>query len=876
MKPLAALAAIGAVITLGVAPSNRGARAQTITTVEACSDAAIIAADSSIPASLPIIPEWSAADAPAVATHYAARAKAYSRCGNLTRALANFSIALQLDGSNLMIYANRGDAYERAQQHQEAIRDYSNALLLDDPKQPNRFIRGIYASRAAAYLGAGDQANAIADLDRVIDALKDRPTDGLTETLPNLRMSRAKALFAQGNYSRAEKEFRALSDESPADWDRLAWLGQIRMKLGDAAGAIVALGDAVDRLSPRVDAADQAALYAALGQAYNARGAPADIRSAREAFKHAISLDASNAVALQALAALPPPPAAPVFNDEPVLMAVPMPAGIQNLYVDWPGAFCTSADRNAYLDGTKVLSQSVEANIAAIADYLRKVDGQRAVFDANDQISYQEKISILATFDAEHRRLAAMQADQSRLGVAIRDFFIRVVNEHRLVVGCDKDGKLFKTPNLPPPRIVQPQASAAPPPRAAVVQPPAPPPASSQTVASAPVTAPPVTHPAVPPPPARAAVTAAPTSPPAPQKTPPPQAAQAAAAAPQQPRKTPLPPSAAAPVVAAATPTPRPPPPPRKPTRRELQVAAGDVVNGQRLFDQRQYDRAAEQMAAALQLDPANAEAALGLATAQGYAKLDRQDLAGAEAAFKAAIALRPTGVAWNGLGRALAGRGAAADAIAAFERAAALSPNLAEAQLNRGNVLVSLAAHDPQQYKLANEAFTAAILASAGAVYPEAYLRRGQVTFYAGDYANALHDFMTARAQNRLYIEAIYGAARTLIEQKQYGDAVTAIGDLMQIQQADAAAFCTRGLAFYLRGRDTKATTDFQAAYADFMQAKTLKPTDVDIAHRVSESQGFATPGLKKIMPLMAGRRGNQGALVATATLDPGLACRL
>jgi tetratricopeptide (TPR) repeat protein len=227
--------------------------------------------------------------------------------------------------------------------------------------------------------------------------------------------------------------------------------------------------------------------------------------------------------------------------------------------------------------------------------------------------------------------------------------------------------------------------------------------------------------------------------------------------------------------------------------------------------------------------------------------------------------------VAWNGLGLALAGRGAANDAIAAFQRAATLSPKLAEAQFNRGEVYFQLGRSDPTQYSAAIAAYTAAVVANGAADYPQAFLRRGQAHFNLADYQSALNDFETAIGQNHLLGDALYGVARSQIEQRQYAAAITAAGARMQLHEPDAADLCTRGLAFLLRGRDTKEKTDLQAALADFQQARTLLPTNPDIARRVTEAQHLANASARSITPF--GRRPGPST---TASLQPDAACRL
>ena len=98
-----------------------------------------------------------------VATAYTNRGMAYDRQGQLTTAVADFSIALDRDPEYVETYANRATAYVSMGLYSEALADANRALAL------NGRLAAAFNARALAYLGLGRTRDALADVDRAIE-----------------------------------------------------------------------------------------------------------------------------------------------------------------------------------------------------------------------------------------------------------------------------------------------------------------------------------------------------------------------------------------------------------------------------------------------------------------------------------------------------------------------------------------------------------------------------------------------------------------------------------------------------------------------------------------------------------------------------------
>jgi tetratricopeptide (TPR) repeat protein len=113
--------------------------------------------------------------------------------GDLTAALENFSIAVELVPDNAVFLNSRGAVFRLLERYDEALSDYSKAI----EAEPGRAM--FYANRASIYLTLGDHDTAIQDLDKAI--LLDKN-------------------FAPAFYTRASLRVKEkLYDEALADYD---------------------------------------------------------------------------------------------------------------------------------------------------------------------------------------------------------------------------------------------------------------------------------------------------------------------------------------------------------------------------------------------------------------------------------------------------------------------------------------------------------------------------------------------------------------------------------------------------------------------------------------------------------------------------------
>jgi tetratricopeptide (TPR) repeat protein len=143
---------------------------------------------------------------PTYATAYAGRCDAYVNKGDFDRAIADCSIALQLE-PNESTYRSRADAYHSKKEYDRAIADFSRALQLDPGNIDT--LKG----RASAYKEKGDADQAIADL---TEALRLEPTD------PQARKIRGDVLFNKGEYAKAIDDYDVAiryKPSLPATWN---------------------------------------------------------------------------------------------------------------------------------------------------------------------------------------------------------------------------------------------------------------------------------------------------------------------------------------------------------------------------------------------------------------------------------------------------------------------------------------------------------------------------------------------------------------------------------------------------------------------------------------------------------------------------------
>jgi tetratricopeptide (TPR) repeat protein len=144
-----------------------------------------------------------------LASAYNNRALAYSKKGDLSRAIADYDHAARLDPSNPTIHNNFGVAYNAQRDFDRAIAKYDKAISLN----PN--YADALSNRGDAYRMKGDYDRAISDLD---NAIRLKPELAIFYT------SRGLAYLKKGDRERASRDFKAalvrLTGHPTDEWAR--------------------------------------------------------------------------------------------------------------------------------------------------------------------------------------------------------------------------------------------------------------------------------------------------------------------------------------------------------------------------------------------------------------------------------------------------------------------------------------------------------------------------------------------------------------------------------------------------------------------------------------------------------------------------------
>jgi len=160
---------------------------------------------------------------PLNALAFQGRGNAYSTRGDYDQAIADYTKALALEPKLPLTYVNRGLAFVKKKDIVRAITDYSKALELD-PKQPLA-----YLNRGSAHARQGAYDKAISDF---TEALR------LDARLPLAYVNRALALAKKGDHDRAIADYDRALKLDPKNAEarrRRAEAVQARTKAGAAA-----------------------------------------------------------------------------------------------------------------------------------------------------------------------------------------------------------------------------------------------------------------------------------------------------------------------------------------------------------------------------------------------------------------------------------------------------------------------------------------------------------------------------------------------------------------------------------------------------------------------------------------------------------------
>jgi tetratricopeptide (TPR) repeat protein len=246
------------------------------------------------------------------------RGVARLRKGDVDGAIADFDRAIQLKPDEALAYNDRAAAYSGKRDLRRAVEDYNRAIALN-PHDPY-----FYQHRAQAYRAIGDHDRAIVDYDKAIALKPDASTYYPEGAFDYARTfyERAASYYAKGDYQRAIDDLgeaitrkpdfflahhdrglayrakgearRAIADFTqairlqPSDFSSYNNRGNAHSDLGQLDDAIADFGRAIERK------ADDAAAYNNRGNAYDRKG---DVARAVADYDQAIRIDPKYALA---------------------------------------------------------------------------------------------------------------------------------------------------------------------------------------------------------------------------------------------------------------------------------------------------------------------------------------------------------------------------------------------------------------------------------------------------------------------------------------------------------------------------------------------------------------------------------------------------
>ncbi|UCB46227.1 MAG: tetratricopeptide repeat protein [Spirochaetota bacterium] len=150
--------------------------------------------------------------------------------------------------------------------------------------------------------------------------------------------------------------------------------------------------------------------------------------------------------------------------------------------------------------------------------------------------------------------------------------------------------------------------------------------------------------------------------------------------------------------------------------------------------------------------------------------------------------------------------RGEFDDAIQAFSRVIALTPDDSDAYYNRG-----LTYYYKGDYDRAVSDYTKVI--EINPLDADAFINRGLIYYYRGDYDKAIDDYSNTIEINPGYSDAYFNRGLAYSEKGEYEKAIYEYTKVIEIDPNDSEAYNNRGLIHYNREEYEKAISDFSKA---------------------------------------------------------------
>jgi tetratricopeptide (TPR) repeat protein len=222
-------------------------------------------------------------------------------------------------------------------------------------------------------------------------------------------------------------------------------------------------------------------------------------------------------------------------------------------------------------------------------------------------------------------------------------------------------------------------------------------------------------------------------------------------------------------------------------------------------FQEREFERALEWTARALEVDPHSAATHL----MRGHALMQLGRSEEAIESYDCVIALKPDSAdAYLHRGNALTQAGKNLAAVSSYDGALALRPNSAEIHNNRGNALRSL-----REFEAAIKSYERAIAAMPGLAEP--YFNRGLALHELKHHEAALASYDQAIAMNPGFAEAYFSRGNTQRDIKQLGEALTSYDRAIAAKVDYAEAHCNRGNLLCELERLEAALSSYDSAIA-------------------------------------------------------------